>query len=218
MRIHKSGTKTIVVNFIFWVAVVALLWLFCSSTALNVTLSAVALGMTVFMVAFFRIPDREIAADPSAVIAPADGRIILIKEVDEDEYFHDRRIRVSIFMSFFNVHVNWYPVSGQIRYVRYHPGGKTFAMHAKSSESNEHSSVVIRTGGGTEIMYRQIAGIVARRIVCDAEPGGSCEQGSQCGLIKFGSRVDIFLPPDSTLLVRRGDPVRGQITAIARIQ
>ena len=121
-------------------------------------------------------------------------------------------------MTFFNVHVNWYPVSGEIRYVKYNPGGKVFAMYSKSSEKNEHTSIVVRTDDGTEILFRQIAGIVARRIECDAEQGSRCTQGDLLGMIKFGSRVDIFLPLDAKLLVSKGDLVRGRITPIAKIK
>jgi phosphatidylserine decarboxylase len=178
---------------------------------------AVGLYMSFFVLSFFRIPDRKPLIDDTLVVSPGDGNVIAIEEVDENEYFHDRRIRVSVFMTFFNVHVNWYPVSGQIRYVQYNPGGKIFAMYAKSSEKNEHTSIAIRTAGGTDIFFRQIAGIVARRIECDAVEGASCTQGDVVGMIRFGSRLDVFLPLGSEVLVKKGDLVRGRISALARL-
>ena len=217
MKIYKSGRKFITVHALLGVVAAVLFWVLCRSTAVNIAVTAVGLYMSFFVATFFRIPDREPLIDDSLVVSPGDGNVIAIEEVDEDEYFHDRRIRVSVFMTFFNVHVNWYPVSGQIRYFKYNPGGKVFAMYAKSSEKNEHTSIAIRTDAGTDILFRQIAGIVARRIECVAVEGARCRQGDLVGMIKFGSRLDIFLPPGSEILVSEGDLVRGSVSAIARI-
>lgn len=217
MKIRRSGVKFIIFHFLAWVVAAALCWLFADSTAVKVAVSAVGLYMSFFVATFFRIPDRTPLIDDSLVVSPGDGNVIAIEEVEENEYFHDRRIRVSVFMTFFNVHVNWYPVSGQIRYVKYNPGGKIFAMHAKSSDKNEHTSIAIRTASGTDIFFRQIAGIVARRIECDAVEGASCRQGDVVGMIKFGSRLDVFLPLDAEILVGKDDLVRGRVTPIARI-
>lgn len=217
MTIRKSGVKFIVFHFLVWVVAAALCWIFCGRSGVSIAVTAVGLYMSFFVATFFRIPDRNAVRDDSLVISSADGNVISIGEVEENEYFHDRRIRVSVFMTFFNVHVNWYPVSGEVRYVSYNPGGKVFAMHSKSSDKNEHTSIVVRTEGGTEIMFRQIAGIVARRIECDAAKGDRCTQGDIMGMIRFGSRVDMFLPADARILVSKGDLVRGRITPLAKI-
>ena len=217
MKIRRSGIRFIVAHFLCWAVAAALCWYFSSSQTLKIVVMAVGLYMSFFVLSFFRIPNRKPLIDDKLVVSPGDGNVIAIEEVDEDEYFHDRRIRVSVFMTFFNVHVNWYPVSGQIRYVKYNPGGKVFAMYAKSSQKNEHTSIAIRTAGGTDILFRQIAGIVARRIECDAVEGASCTQGDVVGMIRFGSRLDIFLPLGSEVLVKKGDLVRGCLSAIARI-
>ncbi len=217
MTIRKSGIRFIVLHFLCWAVAVTLCWIFCSSTGVCIAVTAAAIYMSFFVATFFRVPDRKAVCDDSLVISAADGNVINIEEADEDEYFHDRRIRVSVFMTFFNVHVNWYPVSGEVRYVNYIPGGKVFAMHSKSSEKNEHTSIAIRTDDGTEIMFRQIAGIVARRIEYDAVEGSQCTQGDLMGMIRFGSRVDVFLPLDAKLLVSKGDLVRGCITPLAKL-
>ena len=217
MTIRKSGIRFIVLHFLCWVVAAVLCWIFFGPSGVSIAVAAVGLYMSFFVATFFRIPDRKAVRDDSLVISSADGNVIHIEEVDEDEYFHDRRIRISVFMTFFNVHVNWYPVSGEVRYVNYSPGGKVFAMHSKSSEKNEHTSIVVRTDGGTEIMFRQIAGIVARRIEYDAVEGSRCTQGDLMGMIRFGSRVDVFLPLDAKLLVSKGDLVRGCITPLAKL-
>ena len=217
MTIRKSGIRFIVLHFLCWEVAAALCWIFFGPAGISIAVTAVGLYMSFFVATFFRIPDRKAVRDDSLVISSADGNVIHIEEVDEDEYFHDRRIRISVFMTFFNVHVNWYPVSGEVRYVNYIPGGKVFAMHSKSSEKNEHTSIVVRTDGGTEIMFRQIAGIVARRIEYDAVEGSRCTQGDLMGMIRFGSRVDVFLPLDAKLLVSKGDLVRGCITPLAKL-
>lgn len=217
MKIHRSGIRFIVLHFLCWVLIAVLFWVFSDSLATRIAVTAVGLYLSFFVATFFRIPDRKATIDEGLVIAPADGNVINIEEVEEDEYFHDRRIRISIFMTFFNVHVNWYPVSGSIRYFKYHPGEKEFAMYAKSSEKNEHTSIVVRTDGGIDIMFRQIAGIVARRIECDAKEGENCTQGDLVGMIKFGSRLDVFLPVGTTLLASRDDLVRGRITPLAKL-
>ena len=217
MKIRRSGVKFIIFHFLAWVVAAALCWIFADSTAVKIAVSAVGLYMSFFVATFFRIPDRKPLIDDALVVSPGDGNVIAIEEVEEDEYFHDRRIRVSVFMTFFNVHVNWYPVSGEIRYVKYNPGGKVFAMYSKSSQKNEHTSIAIRTAAGVDIFFRQIAGIVARRIECDAVQGANCTQGDVLGMIKFGSRLDIFLPLGTELLVKKGDLVRGRFTPLAKL-
>ena len=151
------------------------------------------------------------------IFAPADGKVVVIEETEEREYFNDKRLQISIFMSPFNMHSNKYPVSGKIKYVNYHPGNKMVAWHPKSSQLNERSTTVIETASGTEILVRQIAGAVARRIVTYSEIGAEVVQGDELGFIKFGSRVDLFLPEGSVINVDMFDKVKANKTVIASI-
>jgi phosphatidylserine decarboxylase len=151
------------------------------------------------------------------VLSPADGKIVAIEEVFEPEYFKEKRIQVSVFMSPNNVHVNWAPISGTVRFMKYHPGKYLVAWHPKSSTDNERTSIVIENHSGVEILLRQIAGALARRIVCYAREGNSIRQGDEFGFIKFGSRVDIFLPLNAEIEVSIGQKVSGKQTVIAFI-
>ena len=169
------------------------------------------------MMCFFRVPSRKPVADDNAVIAPADGTIVIIEETEENEYLKCRCMQVSVFMSIFNVHINWFPVSGTVEYRRHHHGKYMVAWHPKSSEKNERTTIVVNHHG-KKILFRQIAGYIARRIVCYAEEGMQVEQGQETGFIKFGSRVDLFLPLDAKINVKLGDKVKGTQTVIARIE
>jgi len=171
----------------------------------------------VFLLFFFRLPTRRIEPDPGLIYAPADGRVVVIEETEEKEYFMDVRLQISIFMSPFNVHSNRYPVSGKIKYVGYHPGNYMVAWHPKSSELNERSTIVIETESGTEVLIRQIAGAVARRIVTYAKENDSVKQGDELGFIKFGSRVDIFLPVGTEVEVPILQQVRANKSILAKI-
>jgi phosphatidylserine decarboxylase len=167
---------------------------------------------------FFRSPYRRFPFDSEGlVIAPADGTIVAIEEVMENQYFHDKRIQVSIFMSVFNVHANWFPVNGTVRYVSHQDGRFLAAYRPKSSTENERSTIVIRTDYGVEVLTRQIAGAMARRIVTYAKEGEYCEVNEQMGFIKFGSRVDTFLPLGTKILVEMDQKVTGNQTPIARL-
>lgn len=170
-----------------------------------------------FVVWFFRKPNRKRIADPDVVFSAADGKVVVIEEVFEKEFFNDKRIQVSVFMSLFNVHMNWFPVGGAVVYRKDHPGEYMVAWHPKSSEENERTTTVV-DNGKVKILFRQIAGLVARRIVNYAEEGTTVEQNTKCGFIKFGSRVDIFLPPGSEVLVSLGDKVTGSRTPLARLK
>lgn len=218
MSIHKEGYKIlgfglaflVIVNIIIAVALpgqVFLKWL----------LAVCSLLFYIFLLFFFRWPERQLEPDHGLVYAPADGKIVVIEETDEMEYFGDKRLQVSIFMSPFNVHSNRYPVSGTVKYVKYHRGSYMVAWHPKSSELNERSSVVIRMFDGTEILVRQIAGAVARRIVTYAKEEQPVKQGDELGFIKFGSRVDIFLPPGTEIEVPILQQVRANKSIIAKI-
>lgn len=171
----------------------------------------------IFLLFFFRLPIRYFEPDPGLIYAPADGKVVVIEETMENEYFKDMRLQVSIFMSPFNMHSNRYPVSGKIKYVCHHPGQNMVAWHPKSSELNERSTIVIKTVEGTEVMVRQIAGAVARRIVTYARENTDILQGDELGFIKFGSRVDIFLPIGTEVEIPILQQVKANKSIIAKI-
>ena len=171
----------------------------------------------IFLLFFFRLPTRSLDTDPGLIYAPADGKVVVIEETMENEYFKDMRLQVSIFMSPFNMHSNRYPVSGKVEYVCYHPGQNMVAWHPKSSELNERSTIVVKTNAGTEIMIRQIAGAVARRIVTYAKENTDVHQGDELGFIKFGSRVDIFLPLGTEIEIPILQQVKANKSIIAKI-
>jgi phosphatidylserine decarboxylase len=172
-------------------------------------------SILVLLFRFFRVPRRRLRVERGAVLAPADGKVVTIEKVREDEYFNDERILVSIFMSIHNVHINWFPIGGKIEYFKYHPGKYLVARHPKSSTLNERTTVVI-SNEQTEIMVRQIAGYVARRIISYTTPGRTAEQSSEMGFIRFGSRLDVYLPVDAKITVSQGDTTRGGVDVIAR--
>ena len=171
-----------------------------------------------FFFYFFRNPERIVAFNNQIVYAPADGKIVMIAESFEDEYLKKNCIKVSIFMSMLNVHVNRYPISGVIKYSKYHPGRYFIAHYPKASEFNEHNTIVIETEEGESVLVKQIAGTVARRIVCYANVGRNVVQGEDLGFIKFGSRVDLFLPIGADLVIKNGQKVKGNKTVIAYIK
>ncbi len=177
------------------------------------------IGLTVitFMFSFFRNPIRNIIPDNSIVYSPADGEIVFIDTVFENEDLNRECIKVSVFMSIYDVHVNRYPLGGKIRYTKYHPGRYFIARYPKSSEFNEHHSTVIETPEGTPVLVKQIAGTVARRIICYAKEGWQAIQGNDLGFIRFGSRVDLFLPLDAEILVKMNEKVKGNLSVIARL-
>ena len=169
-----------------------------------------------FVCYFFRAPSRVPVTGDKLVLAAADGKVVIVDEVYEPEYLKARCMQVSIFMSLFNVHANYFPVGGKVTYFRYHPGKYLVAWHPKSSEKNERTTVVV-DHDGTPVLFRQIAGLVARRIVCYAEAGATVQQGGETGFIKFGSRVDIFLPLGTEIRVKEGDKVKATQTVIAKL-
>lgn len=170
-----------------------------------------------WLVLFFRNPKRVIIPQEKYVLSPADGRVVNIQEVEEKEYLKDKRIQISIFMSPFNVHVNRYPISGIVKFFKHHPGKYFIACHPKSSTKNEHTTIVVENSYGIQILFRQIAGFVARRIKAYAKEGNHIQQGDECGFIKFGSRADIFLPPDAEIKVRLGSTVKGGLSVLAEL-
>jgi phosphatidylserine decarboxylase len=214
MRIHREGFVSLALVFGFGLLLVlfARLWL------PNILPAAASLAVILFLVVlqFFRSPSRHIPQkDNNLIYAPADGKVVVVEETVETEFFKDKRLMISIFMSPVNVHVNWSPIRGEVRYAKYHPGKYLVAWHPKSSTENERHTVVIGQQGG-DILVRQIAGALARRIVNYLNPGQNIEQGGELGFIKFGSRVDIFLPLHAKPTVNIGEVVKGTQTVIAR--
>jgi len=218
MKIHPEGYIIILVCFLLLAGINVFIRYFWSFSWLTISLTTASFIFFCIIVLFFRNPDRTLTQDNRKVFAPADGKIVVIEEVEETEYFHDRRIQVSIFMSPLNVHVNRYPVSGEVVYTKYHPGKYLVAWHPKSSLLNERSTTVIKTPEGREILVRQIAGAVARRIVSFPKTGEQAEQGKDLGFIKFGSRVDVFLPLDTNIKVELEQVAKGNQTVLATFE
>ena len=216
MKIHKEGHRIIAVSAAVF-AVMALSAVLFMREIPAVATSVALLLLLLFIIRFFRIPERAAVIDEGAVFAPADGCVVVIEPTEEHDYLGDMRIQVSVFMSIWNAHVNWFPIGGRIEHFMYHPGRFMVAWHPKSSEENERTTIVVNTGR-EKILFRQIAGILARRIVTYAKVGETAVQNSQCGIIKFGSRVDIFLPPDAEICVELGQKVTGTQTVIARLK
>ncbi len=220
MKINKEGYRIIAVSGICCAAIWALIYfmLQAQENVLLLTLSTVLLVIFwFFIVSFFREPRRIRIHDADLIFSPCDGRVVVTEVVRDDEYFHGECMQVSIFMSVTNIHINWYPVGGLVKYFKYHPGRFLIAWHPKSSTENERTTTVIETQCGKEVMFRQIAGFVARRVVSYIKVGEKVEQNDKCGFIKFGSRIDILMPKDAHLLVEIGDHVVGTLTPIARI-
>jgi len=217
MRLHREGTPTLLlIVALVCFGLFALLRWPVLPTVLAVFIGVLLISVLVIVVWFFRVPKRALTQDDNAIFSPCDGKVVVIEEVFEPEYFKDKRRQVSIFMSPLNVHINYYPVSGSTSYYKYHPGKYLVAWHPKSSTENERSTVVCRHPRYGEVLFRQIAGALARRICTYAKVGEPAVQGAEFGFIKFGSRVDLFLPLDAQINVGIGQTVAGAGTVIAR--
>lgn len=218
MTLHKEGTASIILALLFGALVNFSTYYFAPNTAwlhvFGIILSAFIL---IVILQFFRKPLFEITPNDSILLAPADGKVVVIEEVEEPEFFKDKRIQVSIFMSPFNVHINRNPVSGTVKYAKYHPGLYLVAWHPKSSTENERTTVVYERANGMQVLMRQIAGALARRIVYYVKEGDMVTQGNEMGFIKFGSRVDLFLPIGTKIDVKLNDVVKGGKTTIATL-
>lgn len=216
MTIHKEGYTTLAWSFIIFAVLNLLSFYFLSFEApvVSVVIFIVTFGLLLFLISFFRLPKRPLTISESAIVAPADGTVVAIEEVQADEYFTDRRIQVSIFMSPLNVHVNRNPVSGEVAYSQYHKGKYLVAWHPKSSTENERHTVVYRKGG-KEVLTKQIAGALAKRIVNYLQAGQQVKQAEEMGFIKFGSRVDLLLPLEAKVKVKIGDKPKGGVTVVA---
>ena len=219
MTIHKEGYTSLALCVLFIFVLNALVQFFYPDTNwLHWTAYIFSFFIFVIILQFFRSPGINVSQEDRHVICPADGKVVVIEETEETEFFKDRRIQVSIFMSPINVHVNRYPIGGVVKYQKYHPGKFLVAWHPKSSTENERTTVVVENLKGVAVLFRQIAGAMARRIVCYAKEGVMAEQGSQFGFIKFGSRVDVFLPIGTEIDVKLGDSVKGGITVLAELK
>jgi phosphatidylserine decarboxylase len=218
MTIHREGkTLLFVLLFVLFGLNWGITYFFPDLTILHNILIVVSIGFYLIILQFFRIPVFQVAKNDKQVLAPADGKVVVIEETDEPEYLKSKRKQISIFMSPINVHVNLMPVSGTISYCTYHPGKYLVAWHPKSSTENERTTIVTRMSNGTEILFRQIAGALARRIKWYVKEGQPLEQGDEFGFIKFGSRVDIFLPLTAKVSVKVGDITKGGKTIIAEL-
>ena len=221
MKISREGFKIIAVSGIIMLALWTLMFYMLKAEDklwLLIALAVVLFVFWLFIISFFRSPRRVRIHDDDLVFSPCDGRVVVTEIVKEGEYFDgEEKMQVSIFMSVTNVHINWYPVGGIVKYFKYHPGRFLVAWHPKSSTDNERTTTVVETKNGVEVLFRQIAGAVARRIVSYVKVGDKVDQNSIFGFIKFGSRIDILLPKDAKLLVEIGDKVVGTQTPIARI-
>lgn len=218
MTIHKEGFKSIAIGTLIFGAINSVFFYFFSATlpVLCYIIFFGTLGLLLFLISFFRIPNRKLTLEDTAVVAPADGKVVVIEEVIDPEYFKDRRLQVSIFMSPANVHVNRNPLSGEVVYNHYHKGKYLVAWHPKSSTDNERHSVVIRNGS-REILVKQIAGALAKRIVNYLQVGQQVSQSAEMGFIKFGSRVDLLLPVDAKINVTLNQYVQGGVTVVATL-
>ena len=218
MTIHKEGYPTIIYSFLLLVVINTVLHLLTSDALVLLWVAgSISVVLWLLIVQFFRKPNRRVQGTSNEVYSPADGKIVAIEKTMENEYSQEERIQVSIFMSIFNVHMNLYPCRGSVTYVKYHPGRFFFAHLPKSSELNERNSVAMETPSGKHFLMRQIAGGLARRIVCYASSGQKVEAGDEMGFIKFGSRVDLFLPTDAEIQVQLNQKVRAGKDLIARI-
>lgn len=217
MSIHREGHGIIIVAGLIAVAINLPLAIITESVFLAVMVALLSTVVILAFVSFFRIPHRDFHIENNKIIAPADGKVVVIEQVQENEYFKDKRIQVSIFMSPANVHVNRSPVSGVVTYQKYHPGKYLVAWHPKSSEKNERNTVVIEDKDGIEILIRQIAGKLARKIRFYVAEGDSIGQANEFGFIKFGSRVDLFLPVGTVIDVDLRQKVKGGITVIGTL-
>ncbi|MFT2010357.1 phosphatidylserine decarboxylase family protein [Pontibacter sp. 13R65] len=219
MKIHKEGRRILFFTLLTLLVINLLLY---NYNAANMTFNRIFSGISVvvflLILQFFRSPYRNLLLHEDLIVAPADGKVVVIEEIEEPEYFKERRKQISIFMSPINVHVTRNPVSGIVKYFKYHPGNYFVAWHPKSSTQNERTTVVVESTAGPEVLFRQIAGAMARRIVWYVKENDEVSQGEEFGFIKFGSRVDVFLPLDTEIKVELGQKTKGGETVIAQLK
>ena len=216
IKIHPEGKWIVLITLVLLLALVATTALFLPYQV-NYLVTVLSLTVLILVLRFFRVPTRRPFLDENSITAPADGKVVVIEKMEQKEWLNGPCMQVSIFMSIHDVHINYFPVSGKISYQCYHPGRYLLARHPKSSELNERNSVGIETPHGS-LLVRQVAGYVARRIRCYAKEGAQAKQGSEMGFIKFGSRLDLFLPLDANIMVIPGQRVQGGITPVANFK
>ncbi|ALO14943.1 Phosphatidylserine decarboxylase proenzyme [Salinivirga cyanobacteriivorans] len=218
MKIHRAGYKIIIITILILLLLTAGMHFIFNSFYATLITGIVALGIVVFVLRFFRVPGRLVNTEKDVLVAPADGTVVAIEEVFEEEFLQKKALQISIFMSVWNVHINWFPANGIMKEFRYHPGKFLVARHPKSSVLNERTSILMETSEKVPVVIRQIAGIVARRIENYVKDANSkVTVGQEMGFIKFGSRVDVFVPLNSDLKINIGQKVRGKVTRIAQI-
>ncbi|MDR2273731.1 MAG: phosphatidylserine decarboxylase family protein [Sphingobacterium sp.] len=216
MKFHKEGYTTLAIAVLFIFIINAVADYYDAPQYVKWIIYALSAFLFITVVQFFRSPKKIVIPQDGTILCPADGKVVVIEETEENEYFHDRRIQVSIFMSPVNVHVNRNPISGLVTFFKYHPGKFLVAWHPKSSTDNERTTVVVKDKAGREVLFRQIAGALARRIVWYVKENDQVVQGNEFGFIKFGSRVDLFLPLGTEINVNIGDKVTGAKTIIGK--
>ena len=214
MKLHREGTKIILITLLICLLIAWLIMQIIPWVWLQYLLIA-GLGVELlWTISFFRVPNRSVEFNENHILASADGKVVAIEEVVESEFFNDSRMMVSVFMSPFNVHVNWYPFSGKVVYTKYHKGKYLAAYNPKSSTDNERNTVVVENNNGQQVLLRQIAGVMARRIISYAKTEDQMKQGDEFGIIRFGSRVDFYLPLDTDIKVKIGDKTTGKKTVL----
>lgn len=215
--IHKDCYGTILLVWLICAPLAYLILRFIPWSYISYPLCIIPMFFMGFVLFFFRVPNRMKVGTDNQVTSVADGRVVIIDKVTENEFIKGECIQVSVYMDFFNVHVNYWPIDGEVAYYKYHPGKYMLAYLPKASELNEHTSVAVKSQYG-DVFFRQIAGTFARRIVCHADEGNQILKADECGIIKFGSRIDMFLPVDAEVKVKLGDNVRGSETVIAELR
>ena len=216
MKFHREGYPSLLLVLVFAIVLNSSIYLFLNDyPSIRIAGYVVSAFLLVVILQFFRNPTRNFMAIDNAIISPADGKVVVIEEVEETEYFHEKRLQISVFMSPVNVHINRYPISGIVKYFKYHPGLYLVAWHPKSSTENERTTIVVEDEKGRKVLFRQVAGALAKRIVFFNQEGYLAKQTEECGFIKFGSRVDLYLPLDVKLNVKLNEAVKGGITKIA---
>jgi phosphatidylserine decarboxylase len=219
MTLHREGKSLLISSLLIVLVINGLVaYFFPEQVYLREGIVVITSLFFLTILQFFRVPKRNTEINPNHIIAPADGKVVVIEEVEEPEYFKGKRKQVSIFMSPINVHVNFNPISGIVSYFKYHPGKYLVAWHPKSSTENERTTVVVKHENGTEVLFRQIAGALAKRICWYVKEGDQVTQGQEFGFIKFGSRIDIYLPLDAEICVNIGDKPVGSETVIAKLR
>jgi phosphatidylserine decarboxylase len=216
MTFHKEGIPSLIITIVFITLLNIVTHYFFNDYSIILFIGyLLSAFLLITILQFFRSPSRNFLQKEGTIISPADGKVVVIEEVEENEYFHEKRLQVSVFMSPVNVHLNRYPISGKLKYFKYHPGLYLVAWHPKSSTENERTTIVVEDKKGRSVLYRQIAGAMARRIVFFGKEDTEVKQTDECGFIKFGSRVDLLLPLDVKLNVKLNDKVKGGISSIA---